>query len=89
MNLRDAVIRSSASDQIAVDDGRIAALKNERSSTMMLAVDDTLRFARDDRSACYLTITQAFYSVSSRMYQRSMMRTFADCSHPKHYPRAV
>jgi hypothetical protein len=60
MNLRDAVIRRSASEQIAVDDGRIAALKNARSSTMMLAVDEMLRFVHDDRSACYLTITQAF-----------------------------
>jgi hypothetical protein len=41
-------------------DGRIAAPKNERSSAMMLAVDAMLRFALDDRSACYLTITQAF-----------------------------
>jgi hypothetical protein len=89
MNLRYAVIRSSASDQIVVDDGPIAALKNERSSTMMLSVDEMLRFVHDNRSACYLTITQAFFSVSSRMYQRSMMPTFADCSHPKHYPRAV
>jgi len=60
MNLRDAVIRSSASDQIVVDDGPIAALKNERSNAMMLVVDEMLRFARDDRSACYLTTTQAF-----------------------------
>jgi hypothetical protein len=60
MNLRDAVIRRSASDQGAVDDGPIAALKNERSSTMMLAVDEMLGFDHDDRSACYLTITQAF-----------------------------
>jgi hypothetical protein len=60
MNLRDAVIRSSASDQIVVDDGPIAALKNERSSTMMLSVDEMLRFVHDNRSACYLTITQAF-----------------------------
>jgi hypothetical protein len=89
MNLRDAVIRSSASEQIAVDDGRIAALKNAPSSTMMLTVDGVLGFVHDNSSACYLTITQAFYSVSSRMYQRSMMPTFADCSHPKHYPRAV
>jgi len=60
MNLRDAVILSSASDQIAVDGGPIAALKKEQRSAMMLAVDEMLGFAHDDRSACYLTITQAF-----------------------------
>jgi hypothetical protein len=60
MNLRDAVIRRSASDQSVVDDGPIAALKNERSSGMTLAADEVLRFDHDDRSACYLTITQAF-----------------------------
>jgi hypothetical protein len=51
---------SAATDQIAVDDGRIAALKNERSSAMMLVVDEMLGFARYDRSACYLTTIQAF-----------------------------
>jgi hypothetical protein len=60
MNLRGAVIRSSPSDQGAVDDGPIAAPKNERSSAMMLAVEEMLRFVHADRSACYLTITQAF-----------------------------
>jgi hypothetical protein len=89
MNLRDAVISSSAKEQIAVDDGRIAALKRHRSSAMMLAVDEMLGFARHDRSACYLTSTQAFIPFWFRMYPSSIMRTFADCSHPKHYPRAV
>jgi hypothetical protein len=27
---------------------------------MMLSVDEMLRFVHDNRSACYLTITQAF-----------------------------
>jgi hypothetical protein len=80
---------SSATDQIAVDGGRIAALKNEQSIGMMCAVEQRLRFIRADRSASYLTVTQAFIPLSSRMYQRSMMPMFADCSHPKHYPRAV
>jgi hypothetical protein len=60
MNLRGAVIWSSATDQSPVDGGPIAALKNARSSIMMLAVDEMLRFVHDDSSACYLTITQAF-----------------------------
>jgi hypothetical protein len=89
MNLRDADILRSATNQIAVDDGRIAALKHHCSIAMMLAVDEMLSLAQRHSCACYLTTTQALIPFSFRMYQRSFVPTFADCSHPKHYPRAV
>jgi hypothetical protein len=60
MNLRDADIPSSTQDQIAVDEGRIAALKHHCSIAVMLAVDEMRRLARRDSCACYLTTTQAF-----------------------------
>jgi hypothetical protein len=31
----------------------------------------------------------SIYSVLFRMYPRSFAPMFADCSHAKHYPRAV
>jgi hypothetical protein len=40
MNLRDAVIRTSASNQSLLMRGRIAALKNEQSIGTMAAVDE-------------------------------------------------
>jgi hypothetical protein len=65
MNLRDADILRAVTDQIAVDEGRIAALKHHGSIATMLAVDEMLRLAQRDSCACYLTTTQAFIPFCS------------------------